>query len=92
MNRLTGLPVAQAFMNIAATLGGIVGPMSIGALTKNDPVGGWRKFYVRGGDSSLRVHGLIADEELTVDSSCPLGSDCCRYLRGLQTAKATHTP
>lgn len=92
MNRLTGLPVAQASMNIAATLGGIVGPMSIGALTKIDPVDGWRKFYVRGGDSSFRGHGQIADEELTVDSSCPLGSDRRQYLRRLQTAKATHTP
>ncbi|EXJ63979.1 hypothetical protein A1O7_00314 [Cladophialophora yegresii CBS 114405] len=38
-------PMAQAFMNVAAALGAITGPMAIGALTKRDPVNGWRDFY-----------------------------------------------
>lgn len=33
-------------MNIAAALGAIMGPMAIGALTNNDPLNGWRNFYV----------------------------------------------
>ena len=44
--QLTVLPVAQAFMNVAAAIGAIIGPMSIGALTKRDPLNGWRDFYV----------------------------------------------
>ncbi|KIW78982.1 hypothetical protein Z517_08822 [Fonsecaea pedrosoi CBS 271.37] len=38
-------PMAQACMNIAASLGAILGPMSIGALTKRNAEDGWRKFY-----------------------------------------------
>ncbi|ETI27892.1 hypothetical protein G647_00341 [Cladophialophora carrionii CBS 160.54] len=38
-------PMAQAFMNVAAALGAIIGPMAIGALTKRDPLNGWRDFY-----------------------------------------------
>lgn len=41
------LIVVQAAINVAAYLGYIVGPMSIGAFTRADPVNGWRKFYVR---------------------------------------------
>ena len=37
--------MAQAGINIAAALGAISGPLAIGALTNNDPVNGWRKFY-----------------------------------------------
>lgn len=43
---LTDGSVAQACMNIAACLGAVIGPMAIGALTKRDPVNGWRDFYV----------------------------------------------
>ena len=38
--------VAQAWMNVAASLGAVIGPMAIGSLTNNDPVNGWRNFYV----------------------------------------------
>ncbi|EXJ73007.1 uncharacterized protein A1O5_04156 [Cladophialophora psammophila CBS 110553] len=38
-------PMAQACMNVAAALGAILGPMSIGALTKRNAEDGWRKFY-----------------------------------------------
>ncbi len=38
--------VAQALMNIAASLGAVAGPLVIGAFTKADVVNGWKKFYV----------------------------------------------
>lgn len=38
-------PIAQASINVFASLGAILGPLSIGALTNNDVVNGWRKFY-----------------------------------------------
>jgi MFS family permease len=38
--------VAQAGMNIAASVGAIMGPMVIGSFVNDDPVNGWRKFYV----------------------------------------------
>ncbi|KAF9886379.1 hypothetical protein FE257_011524 [Aspergillus nanangensis] len=38
-------PMAQAGMNIAAGLGATSGPLIIGALTKANPLDGWRKFY-----------------------------------------------
>jgi MFS family permease len=38
-------PMAQAGINVAASLGAISGPLSIGGLTNSDPVNGWRKFY-----------------------------------------------
>ncbi|KAL2395177.1 hypothetical protein ABEF93_001442 [Exophiala dermatitidis] len=38
-------PMAQACMNIAAAIGAIIGPLIIGALTRNDQENGWRKFY-----------------------------------------------
>ncbi|KAJ9612106.1 hypothetical protein H2200_003703 [Cladophialophora chaetospira] len=38
-------PLAQAATNVAASLGSIVGPLSIGAFTRADPINGWRKFY-----------------------------------------------
>ncbi|KAK5049302.1 hypothetical protein LTR84_004231 [Exophiala bonariae] len=38
-------PMVQASMNIAATLGAIIGPMVIGDFTEKDRQGGWRKFY-----------------------------------------------
>ncbi|SPN96516.1 uncharacterized protein DNG_00042 [Cephalotrichum gorgonifer] len=38
-------PLAQALVNIAAALASIVGPLIIGALTRADPVDGWRNFY-----------------------------------------------
>ena len=37
--------MAQAGINVAAALGAISGPLTIGGLTNNDPVNGWRKFY-----------------------------------------------
>lgn len=41
------MAVAQAGMNVAASLGAIAGPLTIGALTRDNPGNGWRKFYVR---------------------------------------------
>lgn len=38
--------VVQAFINVAASLGAISGPLIIGGFTKADPQNGWRKFYV----------------------------------------------
>lgn len=38
-------PMAQALMNVAASIGAISGPLSIGTLTNNDLQNGWRKFY-----------------------------------------------
>ena len=38
--------VAQAGVNIAAMLGTIAGPFTIGALVKRDPHTGWRLFFV----------------------------------------------
>ncbi|GKZ37855.1 hypothetical protein AbraIFM66950_009645 [Aspergillus brasiliensis] len=37
--------MVQSVVNIAAALGACVGPLMIGALTRNDPVNGWRTFY-----------------------------------------------
>jgi MFS family permease len=37
--------MAQAGINVAASLGAVTGPLAIGALTNNDPINGWRKFY-----------------------------------------------
>lgn len=39
--------VAQATVNIGASLGAVAGIVTIGALTKADPAHGWKKFYVR---------------------------------------------
>ncbi|KAI5363648.1 putative major facilitator transporter Str1/Tri12, MFS transporter superfamily [Septoria linicola] len=41
---LVGPPIV-ALINVAAGLGAITGPLVIGALTQQDPVNGWRKFY-----------------------------------------------
>ncbi|KEF52549.1 uncharacterized protein A1O9_11391 [Exophiala aquamarina CBS 119918] len=38
-------PFAQAGINVSAALGSILGPLSIGAFTRSDPVHGWRNFY-----------------------------------------------
>ena len=38
--------MVQAFVNIAAAIGATVGPLIIGALTRNNPGQGWRRFYV----------------------------------------------
>ena len=38
-------PMAQAAMNVAASLAAVTGPLAIGSLTNNDLVNGWRKFY-----------------------------------------------
>ncbi|KAH7089425.1 putative siderophore iron transporter [Paraphoma chrysanthemicola] len=38
-------PMAQAIINIGAATASISGPLAIGALVKNDPVHGWRKFW-----------------------------------------------
>lgn len=37
--------VVQGVMNVGASLGAIIGPLSIGALTERDPHAGWRNFY-----------------------------------------------
>ncbi|CAK1364172.1 unnamed protein product [Cercospora beticola] len=38
-------PLCQALINVAAGLGAITGPLVIGALTQQDPIDGWRRFY-----------------------------------------------
>ncbi|KAJ6096719.1 hypothetical protein N7486_007465 [Penicillium sp. IBT 16267x] len=38
-------PMIQAFINIAANLGGCAAPLIFGALTKRNPHTGWRNFY-----------------------------------------------
>lgn len=38
--------VGQVWINIAAALASCTGPLIIGALTRADPVNGWRKFWV----------------------------------------------
>ncbi|KAJ5885601.1 hypothetical protein N7504_011437 [Penicillium tannophilum] len=38
-------PMIQAFMNIAASLGGCAAPLIFGSLTKKNPHTGWRNFY-----------------------------------------------
>ncbi|KAJ6442541.1 siderophore iron transporter [Purpureocillium lavendulum] len=38
-------PVVQSIINIAAALGACSGPLIIGALSRHDPMDGWRKFY-----------------------------------------------
>jgi hypothetical protein len=38
--------VGQAFINLAAAVGAITGPVIMGALQKRNPAGGWRTFYV----------------------------------------------
>lgn len=38
-------PLFQALINVAAGLGAVTGPFVIGALTQQDTLGGWRKFY-----------------------------------------------
>ena len=77
--------VAQACMNIAACLGAIVGPMAIGALTKRDPINGWRDFYVRGRiPKSLNTNGILTSS--VVDSNGHLGSYGARHLRRLQAS------
>jgi hypothetical protein len=51
-------------MNVAAALGAIIGPMAIGALTKRDPVNGWRDFYVSGKRSRFSCWTKSADENV----------------------------
>lgn len=44
--------VAQACINLAASMGACVGPLIIGGLTRKDPKNGWRDFFVcTSGDS-----------------------------------------
>ncbi|CAM1503636.1 Fc.00g012270.m01.CDS01 [Cosmosporella sp. VM-42] len=38
-------PMVQASVNVAAALGACAGPLIIGALCRNDPDDGWRKYY-----------------------------------------------
>ena len=38
-------PLFQALINVAAGLGAVTGPLVIGALTQQDTLGGWKKFY-----------------------------------------------
>ena len=40
------MSVAQAGMNAAALLATVMGPLTIGALTKRNAHTGWRNFYV----------------------------------------------
>ena len=44
-------------MNLAACLGACLGPVIVGAFSLNDPLGGWRNFYVRtySGHVNIRV-------------------------------------
>lgn len=53
------LKVAQAAMNVAASLGAISAPLIIGALTKANPHRGWRNFYVRIPSSTIMVRLLM---------------------------------
>ncbi|OQV11091.1 hypothetical protein CLAIMM_14988 [Cladophialophora immunda] len=38
-------PIAQAIVNVAAAFGSIAAPLSMGAMTRNNPHQGWRTFY-----------------------------------------------
>lgn len=38
-------PLFQALINVAAGLGAVTGPLVIGALTQQDTLSGWKKFY-----------------------------------------------
>lgn len=48
--------MVQACVNVAAALGACVGPLAIGALTREDPVDGWRNYYV--GVASVAIAAL----------------------------------
>lgn len=39
-------PVVQSIVNIAAALGACSGPLIMGALSRSDPMNGWRNYYV----------------------------------------------
>lgn len=39
--------VIQAFVNVAAALGAVSGPLIIGGLTRGNPADGWRNYYAR---------------------------------------------
>jgi hypothetical protein len=78
-------------MNVAASLGAIIGPMAIGSLTNNDPVNGWRNFYV-----CLQIAGRRQREvnkrltSSTVDTGRLLGNYRLGYIRRVPTSQATH--
>ncbi|KIV91817.1 hypothetical protein PV10_06314 [Exophiala mesophila] len=38
-------PLSQGAVNMAGSLGAVVGPITIGALTRRNPIDGWRTFY-----------------------------------------------
>lgn len=38
--------MVQGVLNVAAAVGAIIGPLTIGALLRKDPVNGWRRFWV----------------------------------------------
>ncbi|PVH90282.1 putative siderophore iron transporter [Periconia macrospinosa] len=53
-------PMVQATMNIAACLGAIAGPLSIGALTRSNPKDGWRTyFWIEMGLWAIAVAGIM---------------------------------
>ena len=76
--------VAQALVNVAVALGATIGPMILGALTKRDPVNGWRDFWVRRSDPRflLIVSPVeILTKSLPVDPSGQVASIRTWYLR-----------
>ena len=42
---LTWISAGQAAINVGSALGAVVGPLAIGALTRNNVLTGWRKFW-----------------------------------------------
>lgn len=73
------LPVVQASMNVAASLGACAGPLIIGALTKANGHTGWRNFYV-----SLYGHldmfTFVLTSSSLVDPDGTVGRLCSRPL------------